>query len=165
MSARIMSVPMDRIPGQIIDPEESVSRWCERMRWDNSCARRIASSEVCSSEGIGCARCADCTDEKLPKRVDHQERSSAGEDNDEADSLVGYFAMMSSMNPEKTTIPPPPSGPNPYENALDESGLSTTMREYGGPRTPCGTGGGARPQLSSANLRTYSDARGRGFNG
>lgn len=73
--------------------------------------------------------------------------------------------MISSRKPEKTTIPPPPSGPNPYENALDESGLSTTINEYGGPITPCGTGGGARPQDSSANRRTYSEARGRGFRG
>lgn len=80
-------------------------------------------------------------------------------------NLASTFDRTSSRNPEKTTIPPPPSGPKPYENALDESGLSTTISEYGGPGIPCGEREGVREQLASANLRMYSDARGRGRRG
>jgi hypothetical protein len=62
-------------------------------------------------------------------------------------------------------MPPPPSGPNPYENAFDASGLSTTIREYGGPGIACGAGFVFLAADISQNHRKYSDPRGRGRSG
>src|SRR5712691_8959811 len=68
-----------------------------------------------------------------------------------------FFERKSSMKPEKTTMPPTPSGPKPYENALRASGSSTTMREYGGPGMTCD----GADQLLCISWHTYSAARGR----
>ena len=41
-----------------------------------------------------------------------------------------FFKGMSLRKPEKQAVPPVPSGPKPYENALRASGSSTTMRDH-----------------------------------
>lgn len=104
-----------------------------------------------------------CGDAKMdPKRKDHHEDGCS-----EVNCSGGCLASIWSMNPENTTIPPAPSGPNPYENALHESGLSTNTSEYGGPGMICGAGpvAGSLAVVIWQRECSTSVARGRGLRG
>ena len=101
MNARMTSVTMFMTLGPTMDPTERVSMWCARSKCATSCARRMASSDVCSSEGTSLV--AGFAPKKPPSSVDHHESSSPC--GSTATLSNGYFFMMSSRKPENTTMP------------------------------------------------------------
>lgn len=96
---RMVSETMDMMPGTMIVAEESVSRWCVRMRCASSCARRMASSDVCAAVGAG--RAGAGGGERPPKSEDHQEVSFGG---GAGGATAHVLARMSSMNLPRESV-------------------------------------------------------------
>ena len=114
-TARTTSAMMERTAGTATPPEERDSRWWERMRCASSCARRMASSDVCSGVGTRCGGGDEGEDEgdgegeredrerKLPKTEDSQDDDD--DDDDEGwggvdDSDEHDLERMLSRKPE-----------------------------------------------------------------